>query len=274
MLSKVEVRNLRGDLLTLQLDDITNGMIVKEIQGLDPVKATIVSSNYAQQDGSQYQAARRENRNITMKLGLDPYDGDTTVSQLRQTLYTFFMSKAQVMLRFFTSEDLTVDISGRVESMESDFFTQDPEADISIINFDPDFYDPTPVTVTGFHTNDTVPKTIDYVGSIESGMVIALNVINPISEVTIYQTLPTGEIRSMDITVALIPGDVLTISTVTGSKSVILTRGGVDSSVLYGLSPQSPWLQLEPGVNGIQVYATGTPASTATVTYSKKYGGL
>jgi hypothetical protein len=272
MLYKVEVRTPQGNLLTLQLDDVSDGLIVEEITGLDPVKATLVSSNFAQQDGSHYQSARRENRNITMKLGLDP-TGSDSVFDLRSRLYQYFMPKSEISLRFYMVEGLTVDIAGRVESLETELFVQEPEAHISLINFDPDFYDPTPVVVTGFSTSHTTPTNVNYEGTVDTGMEISVAITDSKSELTIYQTTPSGELRTLDFSASLIAGDVLNISTVTGSKGAILTRAGVDSSLLYGVSPQSTWIALEPGTNAIQVYAEGA-GSAATITYTNRYGGL
>ncbi len=44
MLTKLDVSTVQGDLLTLQLDDVSEGLVVLEVEGLDPVKATLVSS--------------------------------------------------------------------------------------------------------------------------------------------------------------------------------------------------------------------------------------
>lgn len=272
MLYKVEARTPQGNLLTLQLDDISEGIIVEDITGLDPVKATLVSSSFAQQDGSQYQSARRENRNITMKLSLDP-NGDDSVFDLRNRLYQYFMPKAEVSMRFYMTEGLEVDIAGRVESLETELFTQDPEANISIINFDPDFYDPTPVVITGMHTSDTGPTTINYAGSVDTGMVFSIAIADNKSELTIYHTTPDGVLRTLDFSGPLVAGDVLKISTVTGDKEATLTHLGSDSSVLYGVSPQSAWMALESGENTIQVYAEGD-SSPVTITYTSRYGGL
>ncbi len=54
MLIKVEARTSSGALLILPLDDVSSGYVVEEIEGLDPVKATLVSSSFAQADGEQY----------------------------------------------------------------------------------------------------------------------------------------------------------------------------------------------------------------------------
>lgn len=272
MLYKVEARNPQGDLFSLQFDDISDGYIVEEIGGLDPVKATIVSSSFAQQDGTHYQSSRRENRNITMKVQMDPID-DGSVESLRERLYDFFMPKMPVSLRFYRDSGLTVDIDGRVESCEAPLFTDEPEANISIINFNPDFVDMTPVVVTGLNTSNATATNVDYKGSVNTGIVLVVSVAHTMSDVTIYQTTPSGQLYTMEFAGSLVAGDVLTISTLNGNKYATLTRAGVDSSVLYGISPQSKWLELEKGINAIQVYATDG-GSPATITYLSRYGGL
>jgi hypothetical protein len=272
MLYKVEARTPQGDLLTLQFDDITDGFIVEEIGGLDPVNATLVSTSFAQQDGSHYQSARRENRNITLKIQMEP-TGDDSVEDLRNRLYGYFMTKNEVNLRFFSTNGLTVDIDGRVESFVAPLFVQEPEANISIINFDPDFIALAPTVISGFSTADVAASNVDYEGSVDTGMVFVVHAAHVISDVTIYQTTPSGQLYSLEFSGDLISGDTLTISTVDGSKSATLTRAGVVTSVLYGISPQSKWLQLENGTNAIQIYATDA-GSSATITYTGRYGGL
>lgn len=273
MLYKVEARTPQGDLLSLEFADISDGLIVEEIGGLDPVNATLTSTNFAQQDGSQFQAARRENRNITIKLSMDP-TGEDSVEDLRTRLYKYFMPKSPVSLRLYSTNGLTVDIDGRVETMVAPLFVQDPEANISIINFDPDFIALDPTVVTGLSTDDTVATTIPYEGTSETGVVFVVNVAHTLSEITFYQTTPTGTVYTLDFSASLVPGDKVTISTVDGNKFATLTRAGVDTSVLYGISPQSKWLKLEPGDNDIKVYATDVGGSFASVTYTSRYGGL
>jgi len=272
MLTLLEVRSQAGT-LGLPMEDSTLGYDVQNIDGLDPVKATLVSSSFAQQDGAQYQSARRETRNIVLKLGLYPDYALDTVSSLRKRLYPFFMPKRPINMRFFMEDGLTVDISGVVESCDASKFTQEPGVDVSIICFDPDFLEPAPVVITGASTSGTSALVLDYAGTVETGVLFKLNVNRTMSEFTIYHQLPDGSIRTTDFQAPVINGDVVTINTVPGSKVATLTRGGSDSSILYGISPQSNWLQLEPGANGIRVYAVGASVPY-TMTYTRRYGGL
>ncbi len=94
-----------------------------------------------------------------------------------------------------------------------------------------------------------------------------------ITEFTIYHTRADGQLRTTDVAVPMVSGDILTISSIPGSKSAKLNHLGTVSSVLYGVSPQSAWLELIQGDNDIRVYAEGA-AIPYTLTYNTRYGGL
>lgn len=276
MLTAVEVRSASGALLTLPLEDVSNGLYIDDIRGLDPVKATIVSSSFAAIDGTQYQSSRRESRNIVLTIGLEPDYATDSVRDLRSRLYEYMMPKSEVSLTFIHDEaddELEVVISGRVESLETALFSEEPAVDISIVCFDPDFVDLTEVLVEGDTVADTTEITIDYDGTVESGFVFELLVDRTLTEFTIYHTPPGKPVRTLDFAANLETGDVLTITTIAGNKSVLLTRTATTSSLLYGMSPQSNWIELEKGANKIRVYALGDPIPY-TITYTTRYGGL
>lgn len=276
MLTSLEVRTSQGDLLTLPVEDVQDGFLIQNITGLDPVKATIVSSSFATQDGAQYQSARRDTRNIVLTLGLEPDYATTTVSKLRNQLYGYFMPKSAITLTFDMDDMPSVKIAATVETFTSPMFAKDPSATISLLCFDPDLVDPSPVDRSGNSVNDLSTTPIDYDGSIETGMTFKLLVNrNDITGFSISNTPSDGVTRSMDFSIAtpFISGDVLTISTQPGSKGVTLRRAGNDSSLLYAMSPYSDWIQLFPGVNNFRVSNSGAPIPY-TIEYFNRYGGL
>lgn len=275
MLTKVEVRTDQGALLTLPLQDVSEGFIVENIQGLDPVKATLVSSSFAQLDGEQYQSARREKRNLIITLALEPNYAVNSVQGLQNTLYQFFMPKSRVRLRFFSAGQPTVDIEGRIESFDSPKFTKDPSATISILCFNPDFFTPTPVLVNGNTVSSAVETTHDYPGTVESGFLFKLMPNRDITEFTIYHRPSDSTLSSLEFKAPLpmIAGDILSIGTQRGNKFAQLTRAGVATSILYGISPQSNWINLFPGPNKLRVYAEGA-AVPYSIEYTTKYGGI
>ena len=273
MLTKVEARDRLGALLAFQLDDVSNGFVVKEIEGLDPVKATITSSSFALLDGAQFQSAKREPRNIKITLGLEPNYTFDTVRDLRNRIYGFFMPKVEVNLRFYDSDDLVVDIWGRVETCDSPLFVKEPEIVISIMCFSPDFIDQESVEISDDTTDDENEFLISYQGTVETGIIFTLHVDRTIGDFTIYHRPPDGTIRSFQFSELLFDTDVVRISTIQGDKSATLTRSGVDSSILRAVPPQSSWIQLMPGPNYIRVYVEGA-SIPFELAYTPRYGGL
>ena len=275
MLTKVEVRTDQGALLTLPLQDVSQGLIVESIEGLDPVKATIVSSSFAQLDGEQYQSARREKRNLIINLALEPDYAVGSMQGLRNLLYQFFMTKQRVRLRFFSVGQPTVDIEGRVESFDAPKFMKDPTARISVLCFDPDFFTPDLVILPGGTVSTTIETTHIYPGTVETGIVFKLLVDRNISEFTLYHRPADDSLRALEFQTPtpMIAGDVLEISTQSGNKYARLTRAGIATSILYGVSPQSNWINLFPGPNKLRVYAEGA-AVPYSIDYTTKFGGL
>jgi len=273
MITKIEVRSALGQLLTLELDTTDDGLIVQDIDGLDPVKATLVSSSFAQLDGGLYQSSRRELRNIVMTIGLEPDYSTTSVRDLRNQLYVFFMPKSAVNLRFFMEDDLVASIDGRVETFDTILFTKEPKVVISLICFDPDFVDLTPVQVLGDTVETTDEITVQYDGTVPTGILFSLMVDRTLEEFTIYHRAGDDVVNTLDFAANLEADDILVINTVTGSKAVSLTRSSVVSSLLYGMSPQSIWIELQPGVNYIRVFAVGA-AIPFSIDYTTRYGGL
>lgn len=276
MLTMVEARNDQGELLQLPFMDISNGFAIENIDGLDPVKATLVASPFAQVDGGQFQASRRESRNLVLTLSFEPDYVTGSVDELRDTLYQFFMTEAKVNLRFVRDDKPSVNIDGRVESFDAPRFSQTLKASISIMCFKPDFLELESTVFSESTTSTTDEEDLEYEGTVETGVIFTLNVNRTISEddtLSIYFRDPGGNTKKLDFSYDLINGDVVKISTVTGNKYATVTRAGVTTNVLYAVSPSSVWLNLFRGINGIRAYLEGA-AVPFTIEYVVKYGGL
>ena len=279
MFTKVEVSN-SGGTLTLQLGDTSSGIFVQEITGLDPVKATLQSSSFANQDGAVFQTSRRDTRNITFALGLDPDPAVSSVRALRQQIYSYFMPKSTVTLKFFvddtddTSED-GYQITGVVESCESAMFAQEPVVNISLICFDPDFIDPIPVIIYGNTVGSTVNTHINYVGTSETGIQLNVSFNRAVSGFTVFFSSPGNPTRTMDVSIpgGFLAGDSMNISSEWGGKGAYLVRSGGDNAALYAISPQSYWPKLQPGDNSFRVFVSGA-AIPISLAYSTRYGAL
>jgi hypothetical protein len=274
VLTLIEARTLQGTLLSLPLGDVSGGYSVQDVDGLDPVDATIISSDFAGTDGEQYQSSSVGKRNIVLTLGLESDYVTNSVRGLRRKLYNFFLPKSWVSLRFYDDDGLTVDIPGRVETCKSKLFSQEPQAEVSILCFDPEFVNVNTSSESGSTVNSTTNNLYQYDGDIATGFVLTLNVNQTLTEFTVYNTGEDGIVHSLDIQASLLAGDVVTISTVEGNKYVRLTRSGITSSLLYGMTTESDWVQLTPGDNHFRVYITGATSIPYTITYTELYGGL
>lgn len=263
-----------GSVLSLPLENVEAGIIVQEIDGLDPVKATLVSSAFAGQDGEQFYSSRREARNIKLTLGLAPDYVSDSVQDLRRQVYAFLMPKMQVLLTFHMDDGLTVNILGVVETTETAHFSREPTMDVSIMCYDPDFVDPTAVVLTGDSTNGTIERTIEYDGTVETGLQLQLNINQTLDQFTVYHRAPDGSTRVLTFVNGMVNGEVIKIDTRPGSKQATSTLTGTTKSVLYGISPQSNWLQLEPGTNYVRIFVNKVTPVPYTLTYFTRYGGL
>lgn len=274
MLTSVEVRNNAGELLTLSMETVTNGLYIEDIDGLGPVKATISQSSSATRDGTEFQSGKREARNIVITLGLEPDYSTEDVRALRNRVYNFFMTNTAVHLRVLDSTAPTqVDISGRVESCEPAIFSKEPQVVISILCFNPDFVSVTPVELEGETVNDSDETLVAYAGTVGTGVLFTINIDRTVSEITIYHRAPDDTIKTLELSAPLENGDIVTISTMVGDKYIRMNRLGTTSSLLYGRSSQSDWTKLERGDNYIRVYITGA-AIEYTMAYTPRYGGL
>lgn len=273
MLTKVEARTAQGNVLSFTLYEPSNGTILADIEGLDPVKANIVSSKLAGVDGARYRSSVREERDIVLKFELVSDYLDNPVADVRRRLYQFFMPKTPVTLWFFESDGTVSTIAGRVETCAAPLFTQEPAMDVSVRCFNPDFVDTTFEIISDETVNNPIEGKIEYEGTASAGIEFTLTANRDISAFTIYNRPPDGTLRQFDFASPLQIGDVLYINTNQGQKKVQLTRAGVVSSYLYGVSPKSNWLTLDFGDNFYRVFAEGAPVPF-TIKYTKRYGGL
>lgn len=260
--------------MTLVLEMLENDSGYQaQFEGLEPVKANLVSSSFVGIDGQQFQSASREARNIIIKLDLHPDFVTDTFTTLRNKLYTYLMPKSEINMRFHLVSGLYVDISGIVEEHSSPMFEQDPEVEVSVMCFKPDFIDPQMITLSGGTVSDGTITPVNYPGNIEVGIVLTLNVNRTLPAFSMYNTGEDGVLTQMDFSGSLIAGDQLIVSSVRRAKGITLIRAGISSSYLFGRTAQSGWIEFSEGINQFRIYAVGDPVPYE-VEYFVRYGGL
>ena len=276
MINSIIVTNYLGEQLTLDLmNPESSGFAVREISGLGPCKATINTTEVSTNDGSIYNSARLNTRNIVFDLVFIGSD----IEAIRQMSYKFFPIKKSVSL-FIIADNRICTTTGYVESNEPDIFSENESASISIICPDPFFYSASanintttfygeePLFEFPFENNSLTEKLIEfgsinavtdanvfYEGDAEVGVTITVHAVGEAKNISIYNTgtrekmkIDTDKIATITGS-SIIAGDDIIICTIRGKKSIQLLRAGVYTNILNALDKESDWFQLAKGDN-------------------------
>lgn len=287
MLESVKIKNYRGKTMTLNLSEYTEeGIYIKKITGLGPVKAKINTRDTAGADGTTYNSSQLEERNIIITFGMvETYGG--SVEDARQILYKMFTTKRKVDLIFKTANRF-VSCSGQVETNEPDTFSKDVTQSVSIICPDPAFYDANGngIQATTFYglesafefpfSNESLTDNliefgvmrrntsgnIHYVGEIEVGCQIYIHALGDVGTITIYNTetkermvIDAEKLRALTGS-GLKYSDTLIIDTTPKHKSIQLLRNGEYTNVLNIINRGSDWFKIVQGDNLFAYTAT------------------
>lgn len=159
MIKSFTVTNYRDESMTCELTDpYKTGFAITSITGIDPEEATINIADISSIDGGVYNSARIGSRNITISLRfIEYYSGNKFVSieEIRHKCYRFFPVKKKVKLMFKTDTRESY-ISGYVEANDSEIFSKEEGAVISILCDKPFFY--TSVLQENSYNDFALPK--------------------------------------------------------------------------------------------------------------------
>jgi len=247
---------------------------VLSVEGLDPVKASINTAQYAFIDGEVFQAAQGGMRNIVLTLGYAPNYETQTVATLRRTLYGYFMPKSKVRLVFYSDHMPTVQITGYVESFDTPLFTKDPQVQISILCPQPHF-DSLAVSQINGLTRTTGDSVINYDGTAECGFYLTLAASGSMNGFSVYNTQAVTEAFTMAMAIT---GQYVVLNTNDGEKSLRYGGAtGTDNDIIRTVNPYSTWMKLKPGVNLFHVgnSASGCPDGfNWNLQWVSRFGGI
>jgi hypothetical protein len=252
-------------------------VMIRNIDGLGPVKSDITTTPSGVSRGETFQGASTGKRNIVLTLGLDPNWAIQTMSSLRQLLYAYLMPEQWCKLRFNSDEMPTTDIEGYVESFEPNMFSQDPEIQVSIINPKPDFIEIDATIYRGTVDDGSNQHVIDYVGTTSSGIEVR---IDRTAELIAYSGPLTIKVENSGgiQTITVDPVTVNTIqsfkmSSVQGKKRV-QAETILDGTITNLLKNKSGvWPELHPGENLVSISAA-QPGQSWTLAFFTRFGGM
>ena len=280
MLKSITVTNDRDESLYLELTNpYKTGLIIKGITGIGPVKANINTTELAIADGSIFNSARANSRNIVFSFQLLEDPKTNLVETVRQRTYKYFPLKKMLTLTFETDHRIA-EIQGYVESNEPDIFQKEETIQISIICPSPYFYAPdSTIVLNGIESVFTFPFSNEsltedlivfgnivssvsteyyYDGDVDSGVLFHIHCTDEVRNIMLYNT-ETRERMTIDTSVIrtitgsqsddLIAGDDVYLSTVSGDRFIALVRGGVEYNILPSIPKITDWITVKKGSN-------------------------
>ena len=233
---------------------------VRGVSGLNPPNATMSIASITTNDGSILNNSRIESRNLVFNIMLDG-----NIESSRINLYKYFRVKQKCKI-YYKNGLRDVYIEGYVESFEDDFFVQRQEAQISIMCYQPffnavndlvvdlsvvlaNFEFPFDIESTGKEFS-TIERTHECVltneGDVDNGVIIEMRATGTVTNPIIYNA-ETREFIGLNYT--MIAGDLITINTNVGEKSVKLQRNGIETNIINYLKKDSTWLKIFVGDN-------------------------
>lgn len=311
MIEYIEVTNEAGSTLRLPLSNPwETGMAVTNITGINTVKANINMTGYADSDLKKKNYAALDTRNIVITLRYLA-TSTKTVEEVRDDAYFFFTPKKKIHLVIKTDRRF-VGTDGYVESNEPDIFSKEEASTISILCEDPLLYDENGEDIdrSDYNFNAVEPmlefqlcndslteklielgevrhkpiNSIVYEGEYDVGFTIHMHCKGKVTDPVIYSNRQGGEFKLITSRLANIlasgsttfeKGDVITISTIPGHKSIMLLRNGKVYNILHLLLAGSTWPMLKTGTNEFIVdAANGFEMIAISYSYSLGYLGV
>lgn len=300
-MNSIKVTNDLGESLTIDLArPEQSGLAVLYIDGLGPPKADIVMTERSNIDGSMYNSAKAEYRNVIFAFR---FYHSHNVAETRRKVYRYFPLKRRIKIEIFAG-DREAHGYGYVESNEVNIFSKEAGCTISVLFPDSYLY-ALNQTIIGFSSviplfefpfsNESLvtkliemseleletEKNIVYNGDVPIGMLWHIHANGSASGVSITNAATLEEL-SIDSTkyaailgsdIAL--GDDIYLSTVVGNKSAWAKRSTTYYNILSCLGANPPWFQLEKGDNLYAYDATSGLANLEfEVTFDVAYEGI
>lgn len=183
MIKSVTVINHRGETckIVLSESDPAHGLLITKITGIGPGDAIINTSDFATNDGSEFNSARLSYRSIQLTIVLSDDNDVMTIEKARHNSYKYFPLKRQVRL-IFETDDRHLYIDGRVANNEPTIFTEKSKRESITVDItcpDPYFYKYIPGTDSrevvdimvvnpAFEFTETEVETDEYQGELEN----------------------------------------------------------------------------------------------------------
>lgn len=254
-----KIKNYKGNVLRLTQNE--EKYQVLSIEGLNPSSAQVNRATMAGLDGSKFNSAKLQERNIVITLKLK---GE--IENNRIELYRFFKPK-YLCTFFYKNKNRDVYIEGYTETVEITPFTNNETMQISIICPNPYFRsvknleESISKTISKFAFPFTIEndypiafseidkeKITNIINDSEdsTGMIVQIDFLGVVNKIVIKNT-EAGE--KIELKYDFKENDKVIINTNRGNKSINLIRDGINYNIFNTLQKGSVFLQLDTGDN-------------------------
>jgi Phage tail protein RIFT-related domain len=251
---------------------------VRNIDGLDPVKASVNTTPFGSVDGASYVGSSVPSRNIVLTLNPNPNWDNWTFESLRRLLYSYFMPKRPTRLVFYSDDMVPVKIEGIVEGVTVNPFSKNPELLVSIICPDPYFIALEPTVITGQSVRaGGATEILEYNGTVEAGFYVRVTSVTPPEPTEIGVQIGDPAISYFTINTGTSPTKYFEMSSVPMRKYVqnVEIGTGIITNLLSKATIEegSAWPMLQPGENEFAL-VTDQGVQDWELTYFERFGGL
>lgn len=257
---KLSIENEYGDRL-----ELTNNpnYDVLSVDGLNPANGEINTVEIAGFDGSMFNSSRITSRNIVITLNIQ-----FPIEENRIALYKYIQVKRYIKV-YYENEHRKVYCEGYVETFENNLFSILQQPQISIICPDPYWKSEDEINVgfsdvaslfefpfsvpygSGIPISEVRRLTTEYVnvGEVATGVIIKFRATADGVENPTFYNNTTNQFIGVNFTMQA--GDIITINTQRGHKSIKLLRGGAETNILSARMQGSSWVDFKPGENEV-----------------------
>lgn len=249
---------------------------IRNIDGLDPVKASINTSPFGSVDGASHTGSSVLSRNIVLTIHPNPDWDEWSYEGLRRLLYSYFMPKRSTKLIFYSDDAIPVEIEGIVEDVNVNMFSKDPELLVSVICPDPYFIALEPTIITGQAIRaGGAPIAVDYNGSVDSGINVKVSWVDDPAAALIGIQVGDPPITYFGVDATVNSALYFEMSSIPMRKYVqnINIGSGIITNLLPHVRAGSRWPVFQPGINEFLVI-TDQGTQDWELSYFERFGGL
>lgn len=283
------LENANGD--RVDMTTTANQYMTAKVEGLNPPPGTISTSGYAGMDGSYLNNAFIEKRNVVIHFEMRGVGLETRRHQLYKVV-----KPSRYIKVYYATAGIDVFAEGYVETCEVNNFEMLTTGQISILC--PDIYwystesvmayysqilgaftfpfptesNPEPFVLGKYNTRNMMEISND---GDETGFTLVIETSSDEEVAARSPTLYNADTDEyLQITGDILNGDIITVTTKTGNKTVTLDRGGVKTNIINRLVSGSTWLTLREGKNRFYLRGTGLQNLKVKIVHTNAYLGV